>query len=87
MKKSLDDNDLDIETGEPKKKGGKAKVKKETPPATPNPMMPGQGMPGTGATPMVQSPAPMDTSLSSVPGTSRPSTPASVPGQTLYMNT
>ena len=40
MKKSLDDNDLDIETGEPKKKGGRSRVKKETPPATPNPPTP-----------------------------------------------
>lgn len=40
MKKSLDDNDLDIETGEQKKKGGRSKSKKETPPATPNPPTP-----------------------------------------------
>jgi hypothetical protein len=47
MKKSLDDNDLDIETGEPKKKGGRGKSKKETPPATPNP----EGAPSPGAVP------------------------------------
>ena len=56
MKKSLDDNDLDIETGEPKKKGGRGKNKKETPPATPNPEMgaspgaPGASFPGQGPT-------------------------------------
>lgn len=58
MKKSLDDNDLDIETGEPKKKGGRGKAKKETPPATPNPeagaspipAVPVPGFPGQGPT-------------------------------------
>ena len=51
MKKSLDDNDLDIETGEPKKKGGRGKSKKETPPATPNPEA------GAGASPGAQMPS------------------------------
>ncbi|XP_053377474.1 helicase ARIP4-like [Mercenaria mercenaria] len=56
MKKSLDDNDLDIETGEPKKKGGRGRNKKETPPATPNPEAgaspgaQGVGFPGQGPT-------------------------------------
>ncbi|XP_052780852.1 uncharacterized protein LOC128217627 [Mya arenaria] len=78
MKKSLDDNDLDIETGEPKKKGGRAggKGKKETPPATPNPL-----------TPMVASPASDTTGSFGSQGTpgavAGPSTPVAPLGPTV----
>lgn len=70
MKKSLDDNDLDIETGEPKKKGGRSKAKKETPPATPNPPTPTPQPPST--TPQMANPL--------TPNPSMESTPPVVPG-------
>ncbi|KAH3820380.1 helicase ARIP4-like isoform X2 [Dreissena polymorpha] len=85
MKKSLDDNDLDIETGEPKKKGGsKSKAKKETPPATPNPLM--------GAMAMDTSPLPEGSLASGIPtvanaaGVNSPASSAPSMGSSFSLN-